>query len=511
MNRRKKDARQRAREFLREAHLFQLGQLTTEQPHPETSDLAHWARHDLGKAISVLNSIDLHALEVLELYAPEIDAVATAVQRTLDCGKRIFLCGCGATGRLALTLESLWRKRHPDSGRVRAFMAGGDVALAHALEGFEDHPHYGARHLRAMGFGDGDLLISCTEGGETPYVIGATEQAAKMSSNSPYFLYCNADSVLAPRIERFRRVLENSEINNLCLHVGPMALTGSTRMQASTVLQLAVGLALLHREEPAQHWISRFCRQLRETDLSFLSGFTEDESEIYRNGDHVIYRVRDYGITVLTDTTERAPTFSLVPFDRVNSRPVQPSLCYVSLEEAESTADAWASLLSREPRALDWPEVDPRTTLDYLQGFDFSSRILELRRERIHDRTHHEFTIRPCGKRIELGLVGRRHKLPTGDLPELFRHLLLKLTLNTHSTLVMGRLGRYENNLMTWVLPTNGKLVDRAARYVKHLLTNAGRPERGYEEIVRRLFAEMDRARPGESVVLRTFRALTAH
>jgi N-acetylmuramic acid 6-phosphate etherase len=167
--------------------------------------------------------------------------------------------------------------------------------------------------------------------------------------------------------------------------------------------------------------------------------------------------------------------------------------------------------LNREPKALDWPEVDPRTTLDYLQGFDFSSRTLELRRERIHDRTQHEFTIRPCGNGIELGLVGRRHELPTGDLPELFRHLLLKLTLNTHSTLVMGRLGRYENNLMTWVLPTNGKLVDRAARYVMHLLTNAGRPEREYEEIVRRLFDEMDRARPGESVVLRTFRSLTAH
>jgi N-acetylmuramic acid 6-phosphate etherase len=75
----------------------------------------------------------------------------------------------------------------------------------------------------------------------------------------------------------------------------------------------------------------------------------------------------------------------------------------------------------------------------------------------------------------------------------------------------MGRLGRYENNLMTWVLPTNGKLVDRAARYVMHLLTNAGRPEREYEEIVRRLFDEMDRVRPGESVVLRTFRSLTAH
>jgi N-acetylmuramic acid 6-phosphate etherase len=363
-----------------------------------------------------------------------------------------------------------------------------------------------------MGFEDGDLLISCTEGGETPYVIGATEQAARLSSNTPYFLYCNVDTLLTPRIERCRRVFENPAIHKLCLHVGPMALTGSTRMQASTVLQLAVGLALLHPDEPAQHGISRLCRRLRATDPSFLSGFTATESAIYRDGDHVTYRVEGYGITVLTDTTERAPTFSLMPFERVNGRPVQPSLCYVSLDGAETAADAWRRLLNREPRALDWPEIDRRTTADYLQGFDFSVRALDSRRRRIRDRTHHEFTIRPTRDgEIELSLRGHRHRIPTSGLPPLFRHLLLKLTLNTHSTLVMGRLGRYENNLMTWVLPTNGKLVDRAVRYVKQLLADAGRPECDYEQIVRRLFTEMDRARPDESVVLRTFHALSGY
>ncbi len=80
--------------------------------------------------------------------------------------------------------------------------------------------------------------------------------------------------------------------------------------------------------------------------------------------------------------------------------------------------------------------------------------------------------------------------------------------LNIHSTLVMGRLGRYENNLMTWVSPTNGKLVDRAIRYVRQLLANAGRTDQGHETIVRQLFAEMERLEPGDSVVLSTYRSL---
>jgi N-acetylmuramic acid 6-phosphate etherase len=100
------------------------------------------------------------------------------------------------------------------------------------------------------------------------------------------------------------------------------------------------------------------------------------------------------------------------------------------------------------------------------------------------------------------------HDVTANGLSELFQHLLLKQMLNIHSTVVMGRLGRYKNNLMTWVSPTNCKLVDRATRYVKQLLAGAGHTNQPYDEIVRRLFAEMDVAQPDESVVLRTYRSL---
>lgn len=505
---RNNNPQQRALEFLRVSHLYRLGVLPTEQPHNDTRGLSEWAQNDLPRAVSVLKRIDLRALETLEKYAADSDRLADAVQATLARGRRVYLCGCGATGRLSLSLEFLWRHKHPGNDQVRSFMAGGDVALVEALEGFEDHPAYGARHLREMGFADGDLLVSCTEGGETPYVIGATEEAARISSNPPYFLYCNADSVLSRHVERFRRVYDNPKINRVCLDVGPMALTGSTRMQASTVLQLVVGLALLHPEQPARDSIVAFKSSVRETDFSFLTGLIEKESEIYSSGHHVTYRVKDYGITVLTDTTERAPTFSLVPFDQLNEQRAQYSLCYVSLEDATDPATAWTQLLNRRPRSLEWSEVDPRTTSDYLYQFDFSIHALERRRSRIPDKTHHEFRIGKSRAGIGLSLSGLAHEVTANGLPELFQHLLLKQMLNIHSTLVMGRLGRYKNNLMTWVSPTNCKLVDRATRYVKQLLAGAGRTSPRYDEIVRRLFAEMDVTQPGESVVLRTYRSL---
>jgi len=501
-------APQRANDFLRVADLFRLGDLPTERPHPKTRDLSRWARSELPRAVTVLKAVDLDALTALRERAPGIDRLAQSVRSTLAAGRRVFLCGCGATGRLSLSLEFLWRRRHGDTDQVRSFMAGGDVALVHSLEGFEDEGSYGARHLEESGFGGGDLLIACTEGGETPYVIGATERAARISSRPPYFLYCNPDADLLRSVERFRRVHENPGIRKLCLHVGPMALAGSTRMQASTVLQLAVGAALLLEGEPAGEAIARFRDRVDATDFSFLAGFVEEESGIYAAGDHVLYRTKDYGITVFTDTTERAPTFSLVPFDQLEEGPVQRSLCYVLLEEAGSAARAWVRLLHRTPRALNWPEVDPRTTSDHLLGFDFSRGARERRHRIIPNRNHREFHVHGSGGRIALRLGSQRRHIVAGDLPELFRHLLLKQMLNIHSTLVMGRLGRYEGNLMTFVTPTNGKLIDRAARHVQHLLARDGRGSPGYEDIVRRLCAEMERVRPDESVVLRTYRSL---
>jgi len=297
----------RAVDFLRIAHRYQLGILPTEQPHPRTGNLSRWAREDLPRAVAALKHVDIQALAALRRYEAGIDRLKRRVRRTLDAGRRVYLCGCGATGRLSLSLEFLWRRMHGGNDQVRSFMAGGDVALVHALEGFEDHPAHGARHLEQAGFSDGDLLIACTEGGETPYVIGATERAARLSSNTPFFLYCNPDAVLVRHVERFRRVYENPGIEKLCLDVGPMALAGSTRMQASTVLQLAVGLALLDPGTPAGEGIAAFALCVERIDYSFLAGFIESEAAICAAGDHVTYTTRDYGITSRsTSSTARA-------------------------------------------------------------------------------------------------------------------------------------------------------------------------------------------------------------
>jgi N-acetylmuramic acid 6-phosphate etherase len=74
------------------------------------------------------------------------------------------------------------------------------------------------------------------------------------------------------------------------------------------------------------------------------------------------------------------------------------------------------------------------------------------------------------------------------------------MLLNSHSTLVMGRLGRFEGNIMTWVRPTCNKLIDRAIRYAGHLLRKNG-IEKTYKEIAYACFELMERVPADQPLV----------
>jgi N-acetylmuramic acid 6-phosphate etherase len=497
-----------ADEFLAQKEKFQLGDLPTESPHPKTLHLSQWAKENVAHGVKTLREVDLDALNRIAGLRPELNDFFHAVADTLAQGDRIFLVGCGATGRLSLSLEYLWRRKFPASRQVCSLMAGGDVALVHSLEGFEDFPDYGARHLLELGFGPGDLLIGSTEGGETPYVIGAVLKAAEISRRPPQFLYCNPRDILLARVERSRRVLTHPRIQSFSLDTGPMALTGSTRMQASTVLMLAIGLALeFGRDvEGAFAALTQWIDGLERQDVTRLEPFIVKETDAYRDDGHTIYSSDDYAITVFTDTTERAPTFNLAPFDNPKHPSGRHSLTYLTIPSANTAEESWRHLLARDPRPLEWPEIHPKTTREYLLSFDFGRGALDFRRK--IGGSLHLFEIDTVQSRLRLNFAGleERFTLPA-SLP-LLDHLTLKLLLNMHSTLVMGRLGRFEGNLMTWVYPSNGKLIDRAARYTEILLRQGGHGDFTYDDIVRAQFLCKSDLNPQESIVHKTMQKL---
>jgi N-acetylmuramic acid 6-phosphate etherase len=173
-------AKTNAKDFLKISSQFKLGHLVTESFHPFTSGLSHLVKKDVGEALSLLQRVDREALHAMKSKSGIIWQMAQDIQATLKSGNKVFMCGCGATGRLSLVLETLHRQLHGDTNQVFSFMAGGDFALIKSVESFEDRVDYGERQLTELGFGPNDLLLSPTEGGETPFVIGATNLAAKI-------------------------------------------------------------------------------------------------------------------------------------------------------------------------------------------------------------------------------------------------------------------------------------------------------------------------------------------
>lgn len=452
---------------------FSLGHLTTESFHPLSRNLSSLSKNDLFHGFKVLQEIDELALERLSEYKKEIYLLSHKIKDTLLNQKKIYLVGCGATGRLSLSIET-YARRYLKRSDVIGFMAGGDYALIKSVERFEDNDEYGKRQLHDVGFEEGDFLIAITEGGETNFVIGACLEAEKISTVRPHFIYCNPRDELI-RFERCRKVLTHERIDTLELVVGPMALSGSTRMQATTVQMLSVLFALMYHDESEENFykkMDRDIRDLKNISYNILESLTIKEASSYERGELVTYQTnKELAVAILTDTTERSPTFSLKSFEKCDEDELGP--IFMVINDTKNSREAWESLLEREPRGLNFKDLPYPLDLNEIYKFDISINHLERRSN--SNRSHSVFKIDSDGDQLTFNFKGEEVNFDFSYMNMVIRQVALKLLLNAHSTLLMGRLGRYESNVMTWVRPSNFKLIDRATRYVLYLAEQKGR------------------------------------
>jgi N-acetylmuramic acid 6-phosphate etherase len=520
-------ARQQAQQYLEQEKAFRLGELTTESFHPKTMDLGKTSRQDLPTAVRMLQSVDRDIPPVAQrvLQSAEWRKLRSALLEAIRAGRKIFFTGCGATGRLSILLEAAWRsfwqrwkQSYPPSVADRenivfSVMAGGDFALIRSVEGFEDFQGFGRRQLNDLGVGPGDVVVAITEGGETSFVIGTAWEGLD-SGASVFFVYNNPTDLLRQHVQRSREIIDQPRITKLDLATGPMAVTGSTRMQATTIELLVVAAALesalteyLGGDPLApQDYADRFVRLLdqveTDTNVCTMARLIELERDLYARKGLVTYLADEYMLDVLTDTTERSPTFMIPPFRATDDSLSPRSWAFVKNPQA-STVEAWSQMLRRAPRGLTW-------TRPIYESIGAPDKIIanppHLDNSRIHQfrignepdpsRTQapdsaiiaivagpQDATLPPFLKSDDYRDWARRSvltfgqaatdpqdffitcDLPTGPL-EIWRHLALKLVLNAVSTITMAALGRVEGNAMTWVSPSNKKLIDRGTRLI---------------------------------------------
>jgi N-acetylmuramic acid 6-phosphate etherase len=542
------DAVEKAKKFLNEERAFRLGELLTESSHPKTRNLSETARADLPAAVRLLQSVDEEIPPVVSTVLEQdvFQQLVAALVAALSAGKRVFFTGCGATGRLSILLEAAWRqfwhrfkRDHKDiavkigevEDSVISIMAGGDFALIKSVEGFEDFPDFGRYQLKEAGVRSGDVVIAITEGGETPFVIGTAWEGLDTGAEV-FFVYNNPTQLLRSRVQRSREVIEEPRIRKLDLTTGPMAITGSTRMQAVTAELLVVGAALenalielleialptsqrkslIEHLRPAGNYHGTLVRLLDQLSLSsaVVSMVREIEFEeaIYRQHGLVTYAADSCLLDVLTDTTERSPTFMVPAFRQHGDTRSAKPWAFVKNPFVNSR-EAWRDMLHREPRGLQWgpalykklkapPQLQsrpPRLDNDEVHKFRIGNEpdpsrteaadsalvaiAAEQETNRLIKKTLDRFgcdykktAVMTIGASAITSGVGETFELVC-DLPcsplRLWHHLAVKLILNTISTATMVRMGRVVGNAMVWLSPSNKKLIDRGSRLISQV------------------------------------------
>lgn len=393
---------QKSTNYVYRKQQFQLHTLLTEHRHNKTRNLSSQINIDTTQGLQQILSVDQDiAQKFIDItndreYMKVLETASSAISNAIIEGKKVYIYGCGATGRLAKQIESVfWRqflaqlKSKPAWIKVKCLLertennligviTGGDRALISSLEGFEDLQLIGMLQLKEHDIKKGDVVFAITEGGETSSVIGAITSAASMYDNRKearnhlFYIYNNPDNLLKPFI-RSKDVIENQKITKINLTTGAQALAGSTRMQATTTDLFVMGVLL----ENAIYNLLKTRLTINElSDLGFshsigikerLLSFSKIQKQVY-NLSEVLSKLTDLetdtykkkkcstylasnmtGMTVFTDVTERAPTFRLAPLDTISSQ--KRSIIQILLPVRQQF-DAWTGLLYKPFKGL---------------------------------------------------------------------------------------------------------------------------------------------------------------
>lgn len=521
----RKAAEKKAREFLTKYSDFRLGDIEAEQSHPLTRNMSEAFERSIPEGVRLLTDCDarlgpkVRATLQSETYA----RMEADILKTLSDGGRIILSGCGSSGRLCMRIENSFRlaverigkKAKRYENRILSLMTGGDYAVIRAVEFFEDFTELGRKQAEEFGLGEKDLLIGVTATGETTSILGTAARALDDGA-AVWMVVCSDPEAFYERLPRAKTVYHRDRTRVLLLPCGPMALTGSTRMQSSTYEQTVIAIAVeraLHLltgetvrslDAYADDFESILLQIGSESCVNLISKQIALEKSVYDRNSFVTYYADEYLLDVLTDTTERSPTFMTPPFVSAGMVGQKQSWAFVKNPSCD-TETSWTRCFRRPPRCIEWnrevfaslnledavidriPPIGLKALCEFRIGCEptperetpENSTAVWIGAEKasaafteqaVRYRQSSSFTFEEAGVR------------PPKTSMDIFEHLAMKMMLNDFSTATMVCMGRIHGNWMTFLNISNKKLVDRAGRIISLLC------EIPYEKALEELF-----------------------
>jgi len=537
-----------AKNFIENEKQFHLGVIPTEQSNPKTRNLSATIAKDTKAGVKMILSADEDIPKVVKeaFKTQEFKDLVDDIKRAIDERRTVLFSSVGASGRMAITLDAAWRhfwtslvQKLPAHGKTlleisevsNSFTTGGDRALVHSVENFEDYISFGRQQVVDSGISKGDVLVGLAECGLSASINGSVLEADDRGITT-YYVYTNPKDILVKHVDRARLSFERENVKKISLFVGNMAVSGSTRMQSATVQYLAVGAAMevagyrwlkenLNEEElevigqgalELDDYADEYEKMIKVLSngeaLEGLAKAVDYEANTYKENGLITYITHDYLLDILTDTTERQPTFTLPPFKKFKDKTDELSWAYIK-DPLYPNKVAWQHVFRRPIKGLDWtvedykrlgaseeiiknpPKVASEEVYDYNIGYEddlsryqrHPANLIVMDINGSANREVMKWFNENLGK-FDDGVVLRMGEIPEGKLHEkeihvpielprtitdLMTHLMVKVAFNMLSTATMAKMGRVWSNWMIQVLPTNKKLIDRSIRVISNI------------------------------------------
>jgi len=200
----------------------------TEGIHPLGVDLGEIT---LAEVLTRMQTEHQQGIAAVRDAIPQIEPVVRAYAMAYREGGRIFYVGAGTSGRLgfvdAAELPSTFGIA-PDLVQV---IFPGDIAdTSSEIDSREDDSAAGRRAVARLDVGSNDLVIGVTASGETPFVLGAIEEAKARGARTVGI------------INNVKTTLEKLVDMPIVVVTGPELIAGSTRLKAGTVQKVVLNM-----------------------------------------------------------------------------------------------------------------------------------------------------------------------------------------------------------------------------------------------------------------------------
>jgi N-acetylmuramic acid 6-phosphate etherase len=207
---------------------YVMKNILTEGQNPKTKEI------DLASTAEILrliNEEDLHVAEAVRQALPEIEKAVDAIARALLNGGRLGYFGAGTSGRLGvLDASECWPTYSVPETMIKGYIAGGDYALRHSIEGAEDSEEEALAQLNDFQPTEKDVVVGISASGNPKYVLKVLQEAR------------NRGAVTVGVTSNPQAGLRNFADICICTPVGPEVITGSSRMKSGTAQKMVLNM-----------------------------------------------------------------------------------------------------------------------------------------------------------------------------------------------------------------------------------------------------------------------------